>query len=206
MWCNMCGGGCGGWEMRGEWRGDVVMRLISPSGTMSQLTFEVPNAVPLRDAYFVPHTYHTNAFYMEASASDGWMMDFRDVSARGRVRRLQLCVVGTRNYASDPPSPPPPPPLALSPPPLPVDVADPTPTRIAAWSSVGSTLFLACCLFLFAVFVDDEEEEENEEDRQTRLRRRLRSRVSSSWEDLKRRLGIGTKTLPDAGSRELVLP
>lgn len=188
------------------WRGDVVMRLISPSGTMSQLTFEVPNAVPLRDAYFVPHTYHTNAFYMEASASDGWVMDFRDVSARGRVRRLQLCVVGTRNFASDSPSPPPPPPLALSPPPLPVDVTDPTPTRIAAWSSVGSTLFLACCLFLFAVFVDDEEEEENEEDRQTRLRRRLRSRVSSSWEDLKRRLGIGTKTLPDAGSRELVLP
>lgn len=131
------------------WRGDVVMRLISPSGTMSQLTFEVPSAVPLRDADFVPHSYHSNAFYMEPSAADGWMMDFRDVSARGRVRRLQLCVAGTRQPATDTPSPPP---RASSPSPRRADGADLT--RIAAWSLVGSTLFLSCCLFLFTVFVD----------------------------------------------------
>lgn len=181
------------------WRGDVVMRLVSPSGTMSQLTFEVPNAVPLRDASFVPHTYHTNAFYMETSSTNGWMMDFRDATSRGRVRRLRVCVVGTRNFATHPPSPPPPPPGTSPPSPLPSDVTDLTLTRVAVWSSVGSTLMFACCLCLFAVFGDDGEDEEDEEG-QIRLRRRLC--VSSSWEGLKKRFGIGKRTLPDVVSRE----
>ena len=172
------------------------MRLISPSGTMSQLTFEVPNTVPLRDAHFVPHSYHSNAFYMESSAADGWMMDFRDVSARGRVRRVQLCVVGTRDLTYDPPSPPPSSPRASSPPPLPVDDTDLTPTRVAAWSSAGSTLFLACCLLLFTIV-------DGKDDGQARRGRRLCSRVHSYCEYLNRRLGI---TLQGALSSEPVLP
>lgn len=165
------------------WRGDVIMRIVSPSGTVSLLTFEVPNTVPLRDASFVPHTYHSNAFYMEASSSDGWMMDFRDVSSRGRVRRLRLCVLGTRSPKQMPSPSVPPPPRALSPPTF-TDATDPPLTRIAMWSSVGSALFLACCFLLCTACIDRDDEQEG-------LRRRLRSSVSFYWRDLRRELGIG---------------
>lgn len=168
------------------WRGDVVMRLVSPSGTISQLTFEIPNTIPLRDASFVPHTYHSNAYYMESSSSDGWMMEFRDVTSRGRVRRLRLCVIGTRNIEVISPPPPPPPPLG--------DATDPTPTRIAVWSSVGSILLFACCLFIGSVFV-------GEHGGNRRIRLRMRSCVSGFWEDLTGRLRLRTNTAPDVESR-----
>ena len=153
------------------WRGDVAMRLISPSGTISQLTFEVPNSVPLRDTSFVPHTYHSNAFYMESSGSNGWMMDFRDVTSRGRVRRLRLCILGTPPREVPLPSAPPPPRFTPhSPSPQPEDT-DPTPTRISAWVSVGSSLVLACCLLLFTCCIGPEEEEDDaeEDDRRRRM-------------------------------------
>ena len=180
------------------WRGDLAMRLISPSGTISQLTFRVPNSVPLRDASFVPHTYHSNAFYRESSSTHGWMIDFQDATSRGRVRRLQLCITGTRDQETEHSSPP-----NAMPPPQYAETANPTPsTRIAAWSSVGSTLLLACCLIVFARCIDGDDEED---ERIERIRWRLRLRAFSSWTDLKRRL-LGVGSPPDAVSRELGLP
>lgn len=163
------------------WRGDVIMRILSPSGTTSQLTFEVPNTVPLRDTAFVPHTYTSNAFYRESSQSQWWMMDFRDVSARGRVRRVQLCVSGRMSHS------PPPPPSGFGgtyPPPPPPGVQPPSSStvRIVAWSSVGGALLLALVLLAIACLLprDDEDEDEKRTSILTFLRRvRLASSSSS---------------------------
>ena len=100
------------------WRGDVVLRLVSPSGTVIPFTFFVPTSVPLRDTFFVPHNYTINGFYKESSTPVGWKLQVRDVSSRGRLRQTKLCVRGVPipTPPVPPASPPPPPVFAIAPP------------------------------------------------------------------------------------------
>ena len=66
----------------------------------------------LRDAAFVPHEYLTHAFSGEnATAAESWLIEVRDVSAQGRLRRVRLCARHRHvAVAGAPPSPPPIPP------------------------------------------------------------------------------------------------
>lgn len=93
-------------------RGDVLLRLVSPAGTTSVLTFEVPDTIPLRDLEFVPHDYATLAFEGEYAAKAGWFLELRDVTQRGRLRRAQLCARGALGEV--PPSPPAAPPVGAA--------------------------------------------------------------------------------------------
>lgn len=171
------------------WRGDVVMRIVSPSGTISQLTFEVPNNVPLSDASFIPHMYHSNAFYMESAINTGWTVDFRDVSARGRVRHVRICLSGVRGQASPPSSQHSPPPSFQAKP----SHTDTTVTRIVTWIAVGTVLLASCCCLVFAFRLDDGDRDEEEnvyddtrEGCMYRFTRRLRLDAFAFWEAVKR--------------------
>lgn len=124
-------------DVEHPFRGDVLVRLVSPAGTISQLTFAVPDAVNLRDKPFVPHTYTSNAFYNESGPASGWMVEFLDSSARGRVRSVHLCVTGTKYNDS----------FSSSMPPL----SAPNPSeRSWIWIPLGCVLCLSASGVLYA--------------------------------------------------------
>ena len=81
-----------------EWRGDVLLSIISPMGTTSALTFHVPYAVPMRDKRFVPHIYTSLAFLGERSNRSGWQLEMKSVGGGGMFRRALLCVRGVPAY------------------------------------------------------------------------------------------------------------
>ena len=82
------------------WRGDVVLTLVSPSGTAIPLTRAVPTSVPLRDAAFVPHAFMTPGFSRETSRRDEWGLRLVDGTARGYLRRARVCVHGVSSNAT----------------------------------------------------------------------------------------------------------
>lgn len=81
------------------WRGDVLLRLVSPSGTAVPFTFLVPSGIPLHHKAFVPHNFTINSFYKESSSTRGWKLQVMDVSSRGRLRQSYVCLHGVKSHS-----------------------------------------------------------------------------------------------------------
>lgn len=117
------------------WRGDVLLRIVSPAGTVGDLTFAVPRTVPLYHGNFVPHDYLARGFLGETSTKYGWSLHIRDLSASGRLKTARICVRGLAHAPPPPIGPAPPPDFAAYAPPPPSSAQM---VRVAMWATVGS--------------------------------------------------------------------
>lgn len=117
------------------WRSDVLIRLVSPHGTQSDITMQIPRVVPLYNTSFVNHTFLSHAFSGEMVSRASWMLEIHDVSRQGYLRRASLCITGD---------------ITPSHPSLPTDIHN---TRIVLWSIIGTALVLACGCVCYHRFV-----------------------------------------------------
>ena len=79
-------------------RRDLELRVVSPSGTISQLTWRLTGNPTMRQRSFIPRKFVTFAFMDESSLQLGWKLQMRDLPGgpRGTLKEAYIVVRGVR--------------------------------------------------------------------------------------------------------------